>query len=74
MHSKFPLQEFNETKRLNPYWSDYICFAEIVIRRKNLHARTIKRYFEQLVDKEDYAKPDKRQILNFLISSSRGVA
>ena len=71
---KFPLQEFNETRRLNPFWSDYICFAETIKNRKLLSGRTIKKYFEKLVDKYDYEKSEKHQVLRHLINLSEGTA
>ena len=71
---KFPFQEFNETKRKNPFWSDYICFAETVKDRKFLSVRTIKKYFDILVDKNGYAKSEKHQVLEHLIKLSKGTA
>ena len=68
---RFPVQEFNEVKRLNPFWSDFICFAEVIKSRNFLSIRTIKKYFVQLVDKNDFAKSEKGQIIKNLIRLSR---
>ncbi|MGD0576506.1 MAG: hypothetical protein ABSA74_00310 [Candidatus Staskawiczbacteria bacterium] len=72
--ANFPINEFNETKRLNPRWSDYICFAETIKGRKSLSTKTIKRYFDICVDKEDYAKSEKPAVLKYLIDLSEGVS
>ena len=70
-HTSFPKQEFIETQRKNPYWSSFTCFAETVRGRNNLHKRTLRRYFNNLVEVDDYAKKDKAEILNFLFDSAR---
>ena len=72
-HSSFPLAEFNETLTKNPYWSSYTCFAETIKDRKNLHPRTIRRFFDKLVDKSDYAKSGKYYVVKFLIERSKGI-
>lgn len=70
--SKFPLVEFNETQRLNPFWSSWICFAEIVWKRNGLSKRTINKAFDKLVKKDDYAKSDRKALLNQLYELSEG--
>lgn len=72
-NNRFPLSEYNETKRLNPYWSDYVCFYEVVKNKIQLHPKTLRRYFEKLVDKDDYARSDKKAITDFLIKASKGI-
>ena len=57
--ANFPIVEFQNIVRLNPCWSSWTCFCEIVKDRKNLSAKTIKRYFSKLVDKDDYAASEK---------------
>lgn len=64
---QFPTYEFSETVKLNPYWSSYTCFAESIKGRKTLHPRLIKKWFDRLVEKGDYARKDKNEILRFLI-------
>jgi hypothetical protein len=61
---------FNKIKSENPYWSDYTCFAEAVRGRK-FSRKTIIRNFNSLVDKEDYAKNEKREIIEHLVELSK---
>lgn len=64
---QFPRYEFSEIQRLNPYWSSYTCFAESIWGKKSLHPRLIRKWFDRLVEGDDYAKGDKNMILRFLI-------
>jgi hypothetical protein len=61
---------FNRIRSENPYWSDYICFAEAV-RGRRFSRKTIIRNFNSLVDKEDYAKSEKREIIEHLVELSK---
>jgi hypothetical protein len=61
---------FNRISSENPYWSDYICFAEAVRGRK-FSRKTIIRNFNSLVDKEEYAKSEKKEIIDFLVELSK---
>jgi hypothetical protein len=61
---------FNRIRSKNPYWSDYICFAEAV-RGRRFSRKTIIRNFNSLVDKEDYAKSEKKEIIDFLAELSK---
>jgi hypothetical protein len=61
---------FNKIRSENPYWSDYICFAEAV-RGRNFSRKTIIRNFNSLVDKEDYIKSEKKEIIDFLVELSK---
>jgi hypothetical protein len=61
---------FNRIRSENPYWSDYTCFAEAVRGRK-FSRKTIIRNFNSLVDKEDYAKSEKREIIEHLVKISK---
>jgi len=58
---------FQNTRRLNPYWSDYICFAETV-KKRGFSKQILTKHFNRLVDKDDYQKSDKRQIVKHLLS------
>ena len=60
-------RRFNNITRLNPYWSSYICFTE-AIKEQCFSKRTITNYFNKLVEKDDYDKVDKKQIIKHLIS------
>jgi hypothetical protein len=62
----FPIIEFQEISRLNPYWSSWVCFCEVIKGRKNLSKKTIRKYFEKLVDKDDYARDERKELLEYL--------
>ena len=62
----FPKVLFYETQRLNPAWSDFIVFTEVIKGKKYLKRPTIRKWFKILVDSEDYAKEDLSEILGFL--------
>jgi hypothetical protein len=62
-------RKFDNITEKNPYWSSYLCFAETV-KDKNFSYRIIKKYFNQLVDKEDYSMEEKREIINYLYQLS----
>ena len=70
--ANFPTMEFETKKRLNPYWSSYTCFANVIDGKKKLSIQTIKKYFDSLVEKTDYSNTDKQNILNHLIEISGG--
>jgi hypothetical protein len=61
---------FDKVRERNPLGSDYICFAE-AIRGKNFSRKTIVRHFNSLVDRNDYAKSEKKEILRFLVELSK---
>jgi len=63
---KFPLTEYQEIFRLNPYWSSWVCFCETIKGSNNLSKRTIKKYFEQLIEKDNYVENEKFALLNYL--------
>ena len=62
-------RRFNNITQLNPYWSSYICFAEAV-KEQNFSKRVIANYFNKVVEKSDYDKGDKKQIVKHLFSLS----
>jgi len=62
-------RRFNNISRLNPYWSSYICFTEAV-KAQNFSYRTIASHFNSLVERDDYSKSEKRQLLKNLNSLS----
>jgi hypothetical protein len=66
--ANFPIIEFRNISNLNPQWSSWSCFCDVIRGRKNLSRKTIKSYFETLVDKDDYAQNERFQLLNYLYS------
>jgi len=61
---------FKRIRAENPYWSSLLCFAETV-RERNFSRRAILRNFNALIDKEDYAKNEKKEIIEFLVELSK---
>ena len=66
--ANFPIIEFQKISQNNPYWSSWICFCEAIEGRKNLSKKTIRKYFKKLVDKDDYSKNEKRELLKYLFT------
>jgi hypothetical protein len=54
---------FKKNKKRNPYWSSLVQFSE-AIKGKNFRKDTIKRWFNKLVEKDDYDRTLKRKILH----------
>jgi flagellar motor component MotA len=66
-------RRFNNISRLNHYWSSYICFAEAV-KGRNFSKKIILRHFNALVEKDDYDKRDKKELIKNLLSLSKKIA
>lgn len=58
-------RRFNNITEKNPFWSSYICFAEAIVYQR-FSRSIIHRWFQKLVDKDDYARNEKRAILEHL--------
>ena len=56
---------FNQISTKNPFWSSHTCLAEAITSQR-FSRSIIHRWFQKLVDKDDYAKKDKRAILEHL--------
>jgi len=61
------IQKFKEVSRLNPFWSSYLCFAD-VIKTGKYKSREIRKSFNSLVSKKDYDRCDKENVLQFLFN------
>lgn len=57
---------FNLIRRSYPYWSTYICFAEAIRRTPDVKDSEINKCFDKLVDKDDYSRSDKDNLLKQL--------
>lgn len=57
-------RRFNRISKKYTGWSSYLCFVE-AITGQYFRRRTIQYWFNKLVDKNDYSKGDKQQIINF---------
>lgn len=67
----FPTMEFHNIVRLNPRWSTYTCFMEVLRKHDGISKRIIRRKFNELVDSDDYCQKDKNEILKFVLLFAR---
>lgn len=56
---------FNQISAKHPFWSSHTNFAEAIAYQR-FSRSIIHRWFQKLVDKDDYAKNEKRAILEHL--------
>jgi hypothetical protein len=56
---------FNQISQKHPYWSSYTCFAE-AITSQQFSQSILHRWFQKLVEKDDYAKNEKKAVLEHL--------
>ena len=68
MAQTFPKQLFHEVQRKNPFWSSWTCFCEVIKGKKNMTPRVVRRYFNLLVDKEDYDIEDRAELIKHLLA------
>jgi hypothetical protein len=61
---------FNRIVKNNPCLSEMVGFSQAVIGR-NFSKQTISRYFNKLVNKNDYDKKDKKEIVRQLCELSK---
>lgn len=62
-------RNFDKIVTNNPGWSTYTCFAMAIVG-KDFRNETIRRWFNKLVNKEDYSSRDKKEVLGFLYHTS----
>ena len=58
-------RRFNSIAEKKPNQSSYMCFAE-AIKGQGFSKQTMHRWFQKLVDKSDYAKGEKKGLLENL--------
>ena len=63
-YMKSIVRRFNKINRKNPGLSTTSCFA-MTITNQNFSRQTIARGFNKLVDKNDYDKKNKKEIIAF---------
>lgn len=63
-------RRFNQRQKANPCWSTWTCFADSIMEQ-NFKKETIREKFNELVEKDDYEKKDKMQLLKYLYSVSQ---
>lgn len=65
-------RKFNNIQLKNPNYSSIICFTSVVLGAK-FTPRAIRKWFNRLVEKEDYDKADKKAILENLTKASKAL-
>ena len=63
-------RRFDGIVEKNPNLSSYTCFAR-AIKGQGFNKQTIHRWFQKLVEKDDYEKKEKRAILAHLENLSK---
>ncbi|HOX10364.1 MAG TPA: hypothetical protein P5323_00175 [Candidatus Moranbacteria bacterium] len=58
-------RRFKNITKKKPFWSSYVCFSEAV-KGQGFNRQSIHRWFQRLVDKNDYTRKEKRAILAHL--------
>lgn len=58
-------RRFNNITRRNPSWSSYTCFASAILGQR-FSRQTIHRWFYKLIEKDDYAINETREVLRHL--------
>lgn len=63
-------RSFKYHQMKNPCLSTWTCFTKAIMGR-NFSEDRIRRHFNLLVEKDDYEKEDKRQLLSYLYLINR---
>lgn len=66
-------RKFNYIRREHPSWSTWTCFTK-AIHGRNFSKDKIKRWFNELVDKNDYEEKDKMKLLKYLYEINKDIA
>lgn len=56
---------FSVIREREPFWSDYVCFAEAV-KGREYQPRQIATWFKKLVPKDEHIGTDKNKLLEHL--------
>lgn len=76
LKSKFNMEDitslFYSIQQDNPHWSSYVCLLNAV-KGKGLKRKSCESYFDALVDKDDYFKSDREDLIKTLIDVSQAV-
>ena len=63
-------KRFNKIKIRNPYYSSIICF-NLAVEKQDFCEQIIARWFNKLVEKDDYSSKDKKDIFAFLYALTK---
>jgi len=58
-------RRYRKIAKKNPIWSSHTCFARAIAGQR-FSREAIHFWFNKLVDKDDYAKKEKKQVLAYL--------
>ncbi|MBP6859086.1 MAG: hypothetical protein KBC69_00470 [Candidatus Magasanikbacteria bacterium] len=56
---------FTNIQIKNPGWPSWVCFTE-TIKQRDFAPKIVAKWFNILVEKEDYAKSEKKELLAYL--------
>jgi len=62
-------RRFNKIMKSNPPWSSWTCFV-VSIKGQKFNKKIINRWFNQLVDKDDYDESEKKELVQYLYKVS----
>jgi len=62
-------RRFKQINEKKPRWSSWSCFVK-AIKGQKFNKKIINRWFNQLVDKDNYAKGEKKELLEYLYDVS----
>ena len=65
-------QRFDEISFNHPGWSSLICFVES-IRDKEISSSDMIREFNKLVEKDDYDKHERDEVIEFLKNTLKNI-
>jgi len=61
-------RRFRNIQKRCPFWSSFVCFYQ-AIQDQGFSRQTIHRWFNKLVEKDDYHKAEKKALLKHLEES-----
>ena len=63
-------KRFNKISKRYPSWSSYLCFAS-AIKGQDFDKKIIYKWFDTLVEKDDYVKDEKFEVLASLLNLTK---
>ncbi len=63
-------RRFNNIQGKNAYYSSFTCF-HLAVEEQGFSEQMIVRWFNKLVDKEDYSSGEKKAVLDYIYTCSK---
>lgn len=63
-------RQFDSVRKSSPGYSSLLCFS-CAVSGRNFGRQTIRRWFNVLVEKDDYCKKDKRSVIRHIEELSK---